>query len=161
MSHAPDRKLIMQKLLLELTWWAITAVIVCAVMFPIWPNIDNFPVWKENIMFIVVFVTLTRYMFLLKYTFLAHMKWLKVVFVLIATPFIFYLIENHQAFQTNLDNIGPEYITKGVEDSRVLEMASYIKSEFTLFSVGSIIAAIAFPFRMIISVWRQINKGTV
>ncbi len=151
----------MYKLFLELTWWMITAIVVCAIMYPIWPYTDGFPVLKENIMFIVVFITLTRYIFLLKYTYLANFKYLKVFLVLVATPCIFYLVEQHQAFQTNLDNIGPEYVTAGVEDSKVLAMANYIKSEFTLFAVGSIIAAVAFPLRMIISVWRQINKGTV
>lgn len=151
----------MHKILMELIWWTITALVVCAVMYPIWPYFDGFPVLQDNILFIVVFITLTRYIFLLEYTFLAKVKYLKVFLVLIATPCIFYLVEHHQAFQTNLDNIGPEYITRGVEDAKVLEMASYIKSEFTLFAVGSIIAALAFPIRMIVSVWRQINKGTV
>jgi hypothetical protein len=151
----------MHKLFLELTWWLITALIVGAVIYPIWPYLDGFPVLSDNIMFVVVFITLTRYIFLLENTFLARLKYLKVLFVLVATPFIFFLVEQHQAFQTNLDNIGPEYITKGVEDAKVLQMASYIKSEFTLFAVGSIVAAAVFPLRMIVSVWRQINKGTV
>jgi hypothetical protein len=40
-------------------------------------------------------------------------------------------------------------------------MANYIKNEFTFFSIGSLIALAAFPVRMIISVWRLHNKGTV
>ena len=151
----------MHKILMELTWWAVTALVACAVMYPIWPYIDGFPVLQDNLLFIVVFITLTRYIFLLEFTFLAKIKYLKVFLVLISAPCIFYLVEHHQAFQTNLDNIGPEYITVGVEDKKILEMASYIKSEFTLFAVGSIVAAILFPIRMIVSVWRQINKGTV
>lgn len=151
----------MQKLLLELIWWVITALIVVLVMYPIWTNVVDYPVYWQNVMFIVVFITLTRYIFLLKFTFLAKIQWLKVLFVLMAVPCIFLMIEQHNGFQTNLDNIGPEYVTSGVDYDKVMSLATYIKSEFTFFAVGSIIASVAFPLRMIISVWRLKNKGTV
>ncbi len=151
----------MQKFLLELVWWAITAVLVTAIMYPIWASGADYPVNWQNIMFIVIFITLTRYMFLLKYTFLAKIQWLKVFFILITVPVLFLLIEQHNLFQTNLDNIGPEYLTKGVPDAQILKIADYAKKEFTFFSVGSILAMLAFMVRMLISVWRLKNKGTV
>jgi hypothetical protein len=40
-------------------------------------------------------------------------------------------------------------------------MTQYIRSEFLFFGVGSVIVSILLPFRMIISVWRTKNKGTV
>jgi hypothetical protein len=151
----------MQKFLLEMVWWVITAVLVVAIMYPIWAAGALYPVNWQNIMFIVLFITLTRYMFFLKYTFLAKIQWLKVVFVLITVPVLFLLIEQHNAFQTNLDNIGPEYVASGVSYPKLLDIAHYAKNEFTFFSVGSILGMIAFMLRMIISVWRLINKGTV
>jgi hypothetical protein len=151
----------MQKFLLELVWWVVTAVLVSAIMFPIWASGADYPVNWQNIMFIVIFITLTRYMFLLKHTFLAKIQWLKVFFILITVPVFFLLLEQHNIFQTNIDNIGVEYVTKGVEDTKVLRIAHYAKSEFTFFSVGSIIALLAFMVRMLISVWRLKNKGTV
>jgi hypothetical protein len=151
----------MQKILFELIWWVVTAVIVAAVIFPISTGVTNYPMYKENIAFIIIFVTLTRYIFLLKYTFLAKIQWLKVAFVLISAPCIIALIEMQNVFQINLDNVGPEYVTEGVRADKVLGMAKYIKNEFTFFSTGSILAAILFPIRMIVSVWRLRNKGTV
>jgi hypothetical protein len=151
----------MQKLLFELLWWIVTAVIVVAVMFPIWSSVENFPVYRENITFIIIFVTLTRYIFLLKHTFLAKLQWLKVLIVLISAPCIFVLVEMQNAFQTNLDNIGADYVTQGVKPENILHMVRYVKNEFTFFSVGSIMTALFFPIRMIISVWRLKNKGTV
>jgi hypothetical protein len=151
----------MQKFLLEMVWWAVTAVIVAAVMYPIWASGAQYPVNNQNVMFIVLFTTLTRYMFFLKHTFLAKIQWLKVFFVLITVPCLFLLIEQHNAFQTNLDNIGPEYVATGVPDAKLLEIATYAKKEFTFFSVGSILGLIAFMLRMLISVWRLKNKGTV
>jgi hypothetical protein len=151
----------MQKFLLELVWWVITAVLVNAIMYPIWASGADYPVNWQNIMFIVIFITLTRYMFLLKYTFIAKIQWLKVFFILITVPVVCLLIEQHNVFQTNIDNVGPEYVTKGVPYSKVLSIAHYAKSEFTFFSVGSILAMLAFMVRMLISVWRLKNKGTV
>lgn len=151
----------MQKLVLEIIWWAVTAVIVAAILFPIWQNVNNYPVYWQNIMFIILFVTLTRYIFLLKYTFLSHIQWLKVLLVLIIMPCFFFLLEHHNAFQKDLDNIGMEYVTQGVAYEKAVKLGGYIKSQFTFFSVGTLIAVMVFPIRMIISVWRLHNKGTV
>ena len=40
-------------------------------------------------------------------------------------------------------------------------LINYIKNEMIFFGVGSIITGIILPFRMIISLWRMRNKGTV
>jgi hypothetical protein len=89
------------------------------------------------------------------------LQWLKVLIVLISAPCIFVLVEMQNAFQTNLDNIGADYVTQGVKPENILHMVRYVKNEFTFFSVGSIMTALFFPIRMIISVWRLKNKGTV
>lgn len=151
----------MYKFLFELTWWAVTAVIVAAVMYPIWVNVTDFPVWWQNILFIVVFITLTRYIFLLKYTFLARIQWLKILLVLVAAPSIFALLQIYDDFKLDLDSIGPDYVTSGVAPERIIEMATYIKNEFFFFAIGSLIASVTFVLRMIISVWRVKNRGTV
>lgn len=151
----------MHKLLFELTWWVVTAVIVAAVMYPIWMNVTDYPVWWQNTLFIVVFITLTRYIFLLKYTFLARIQWLKILLVLVAAPCIFALLQIYDNFKLDLDSIGPDYVTKGMAPEKVMDMATYIKNEFVFFAIGSLIASVAFALRMIISVWRVRNRGTV
>ena len=58
-------------LLLELTWWLITAVVVWAVLSPIDNAMYWWPFRTWNIIFIVAVVTFLRYIFLLEHTFLA------------------------------------------------------------------------------------------
>ena len=66
------------KLLLEGIWWFITAIIVSLVMYPIWSNFPEFKFNVVNIVNITAFVTFTRYIFLLKYTFIAKMEKVKI-----------------------------------------------------------------------------------
>jgi hypothetical protein len=44
------------------------------------------------------------------------------------------------------------------EQTRII---NYIKNEMVFFGVASIIAGIALPLRMIVSLWRMRNRGTV
>jgi hypothetical protein len=149
------------KILLELVWWFVTAIIVGAVMYPIWNEVQEFPFWFENILCIILFVTYARYIFLLKHTFLANLEWLKIFFVLFSPMIVFYLGVQVNKFQVILDEQGIEYITKGVSDARVLKMATYIRTEYMFFAVATVVSGIIFTGRMIKSIWRKRNIGTV
>ncbi|HHH50728.1 MAG TPA: hypothetical protein ENK52_07100 [Saprospiraceae bacterium] len=145
----------------EITWWLLTATIVFGVLYPISSSLDNYPFFQVNVIFIIVFITLTRYVFLLKHSFFAHFNFLKIILGIVSVPLIFYLIEHIIDFQIFLDEVGLESFMKYKSLSWRTSMASYIRSEMLLFGVASVIIAIIFPFRMMLSVWRQYNKGTV
>lgn len=149
------------KSVLEFIWWLFTAIIVVAVIFPIWNNLTTYPFLTVNIVFIVVFITLTRYVFLLKHTILAKTQGIKVGIVLISIPIIFMLIEGLSGFQNYLDEEGLNKFLPSMNLDEQQIMINYIKSEMLLFGVGSIIIAIIFPFRMVISVWRNRNTNNV
>ncbi|MFT7450321.1 MAG: hypothetical protein ACI9VN_001038 [Patescibacteria group bacterium] len=38
-------------------------------------------------------------------------------------------------------------------------MADFVKKEMMLFGIGSVVIAIIFPFRLLLSVWRFRNRG--
>ncbi len=147
---------------LELLWWLVTAIIVFVVIYPILSKIENYPFLVINTIFIIIFITLTRYMFLLKHTFIAHNEKIKVVLIVLCLPIIFYLISQLYNFQIFLDEegitnlIGKTNIT--VYDEQLLK---FVRSEMLLFGVGSIIATFLFPFRMVLSIWRVRNRGTI
>lgn len=149
------------KIVLELIWWLITAIVTCAVLYPIWNEVQDYPFWFENTLSIVLLITYARYIFLLKHTFLANIEWLKVIFVLLSPMIIFYLGLQVNRFQVNIDEQGIEYITKGVRDGRVLTMASYIRAEYMFFAIATVISGIIFTGRMMGSIWRKRNLGTV
>jgi len=70
-------------LILEVVWWIFTLLLVVGILFPIYSKANaTYPFYTSSILFIVVFVTFTRYIFLLKYTFLAHLEKLKLAIIL-------------------------------------------------------------------------------
>ncbi len=149
------------KFRLEIIWWVITAVIVAVFLFPILQNAVNYLFYKYNILFIIVFVTLTRYIFLLKHTFLSHRMFAKAVIGFICIPFIFYLTKGLQEFQVYYDEIGLQEFYKHLHIKDQKTLIKFTKAQMFFFGTGSIIASILFPMRMIISIWRNYNKNTV
>ncbi len=146
---------------LELLWWSFTAILALGILYPIVSKIDPYPFWGINLLYIVVFVTFTRYVFLLKFTFLAKMQWVKAALILVSVPIIFALIHYLNLFQTFVDERGPETLTSGLRGSEAEQLATYIRAEMMLFAVGSVIIAVIFPFRMLRSIWRVRNSGQV
>ena len=136
-------------------WWLITAVIVVILMTPIFTKIENgYPFYIPNIVFIIVFITFTRYIFLLKYTLFSHNAWVKFFFVFLPIPLFFYFIDAMYEFQRFLDEEGLVSIMDKLSAGNQYSLAKYIKYEMILFGSGAIITLILFPLRMIVSIWR-------
>ncbi len=153
----PERKQMLIRF--EMLWWVLTLLVAAAVLFPVFSMAPAFPFFFDNIIFIVTFITLTRYIFLLPHTFLARRQILKLALMFLSVPFIFFLVQQLNGFQTFLDENGPEALVGALPYARTNSMTGYIRSEMLLFATGSIIAAVIFPFRMVVSVWRVRNLG--
>jgi hypothetical protein len=52
-----------QKHYLELIWWVITVLITIAVLFPIYSSLPSYRFGWINIIYIVSFITVSRYIF--------------------------------------------------------------------------------------------------
>lgn len=148
-----------QKLRLELLWWLLTGLFLALVLAPVYLYTEGYPFWRINIIYIVTFITVARYIFLLRTTFLAKIQWLKVALIFLTIPAAFLLIQEMNRFQVFLDYNEPEDLVGllPVETSRA--MVQYVRNEFILFGVGSVITLVILPFRMIRSVWRYRNTG--
>ncbi len=149
------------KISIELIWWVITAIVVWAVLQPIHKamHVWTFNTW--NAIFVVVLITLTRYIFLLKYTFLANLQVLKIVLMLLMFPLTFLLIERVNEFLVFIEEQTWEPLTGHLPPAQQPAIEEYIWGEMLFFGVGSALAAVAFAIRMMISVWRTKNRGTV
>ena len=145
-------------LLLELLWWSLTGFFALLVALPILLSPVYFPFWTNNILFIVTFVTTTRYLFLLRFTWMANRIRIKVVLFFLAIPFVFFLIQEVHAFQVFLDEQGVEAIVGGLSLERQDTMMAYIRSEYLLFGVGAIVGSVVLPFRLLLSVWLLYNR---
>lgn len=149
------------KIVLEASWWGATILLTLLILFPILQKTNAYPFTVINSLAIIAFITFFRYTFFLKYTYLAHRKYLKIVLIFLSIPIVFNLINNLNFFVTYLDEFSHEGFLGHLNANTRGGLETYIRSEMLLFSVGSIVAAILFPFRLIVSLWRQRNRGTV
>ncbi|HMG14322.1 MAG TPA: hypothetical protein VK590_02675 [Saprospiraceae bacterium] len=146
------------KVKLELYWILATVVLIVGVMYPIYRNIDNYPFFWINVVFIAVFMSFIRYILFLKYTLIAHKLWAKLIILAISFPIIIFLVASFNSFRNYIDEQGIQSFFEKLSAQDNEHISSYIKNETIFFSVGSILVSVALPFRMLISVWRQINK---
>ena len=149
------------QLRLEAIWWIVTVIIVLGILYPIYKVQPNYPFWFENTVFIVVFITFTRYIFLLKHTFLAYQQWLKVLVAVLCIPLFMYLMTEFNAFRVIAEEIGVEEMFNHLSLEGQTDKSSYVRTEMLFFGAASIICSVLMPFRMLISFWRTYNRGTV
>ncbi|MCO6479048.1 MAG: hypothetical protein J5I94_20605 [Phaeodactylibacter sp.] len=150
-----------RKVLLELIFWAFTALVAATVLLPIVLAVPDYRFLGINIIYIVVAITATRYLFLLRHTFLARRQVMKTILVFLFIPLVFFLVQELNHFQVFLDEEGQDALVGNLPYPRRNNMADYIRSEMLFFATCSIISSIAFPFRLVASVWRTRNRGTV
>jgi hypothetical protein len=149
------------RLFLEITWWAITLLLVWAILSPIDKAMYVWPFRTWNIIFVVALITFTRYIFFLKHSFLTNQQVLKIVLLLLMFPVTFMLVNGLSDFMTYIDKNGWEKLTGHLPIPGRHETEKYIWNEMLFFGVGSVIAAPAFAARMMLSIWRTRNRGTV
>jgi hypothetical protein len=148
-------------ILLELIWWVITAVIIYAVLYPINQAIYVWPFKGWNIFFIIVLITLTRYIFLLQHTLIAQKQVVKIVLILLMFPLTFICIDGLNSFMRFYGEVTFEPYTGHLPGKQKMAMDAYLWNEMIFFSVGAAITAPVFAGRLFMSIWRTLNRGTV
>ena len=161
LTPSTQSRLFMSKFLHEVLWWLFTILVILIVLFPIWDNDIDFPFYVQNAFLIAIFSTFTRYIFFLPITFIARMKWIKVAIILSAVIFFFIMSTALSDFRNYVDERGLQTLVNHLHVTKQTRIIEYIKNEMIFFGVGGIITGIILPFRMIISLWRMRNKGTV
>ncbi len=146
---------------LELLWWLVTALVVVGVLYPVCKVKADYPFWFINTIFIVSLITLGRYIFLLKHTFLAYRQWLKVAVAVLCIPLFLYLMKELNLFRALANEIGLEEMFNHLSLKGQTNMAKYVRREMLFFGTGSIIGAALMVVRMVVSFWRTHNRGTV
>ena len=145
---------------LEIAWWVITAIAVWAVLYPVQKAMYIWPFRQWNIVFVVGLLTLTRYIFLLKHTFLAKKQALKVALILLMFPLTFTFVNGLNAFMTFIEENTWDPLTSHLPPLDKKAIENYIWGQMLFFGAGSIIAAPVFAGRLMLSVWRTHNRGT-
>jgi hypothetical protein len=143
---------------LELIWWISTFVLVLLILYPIYSREIAYPFYRYNVLAIVAFITFTRYIFLLDMTPFARRQWVKAILIFAVIPVIFFIGQGINYLQTYLDENGPELLVGLLPRDEQQSVLEYIRSQMIFFGVGGIVAGVALPVRMIISIWRQHNN---
>ncbi len=147
-----------KRLLVELLWLVATLVLIIMIMLPVYQNAQNFDFFKANIASIFLFVTFTRYIFLLRHTFLYRNKWPKGILFFLCIPIFLFLMDGVFEFQSFLDDNGAGIFYEHLTFNKQKSLGAYTRSEFIFFGVASLVATIVLPIRLIISTWRDINQ---
>jgi len=147
---------------LELVWWLLTAILVIGILYPIYTKVGtNYPFYRSNLLFIITFITFTRLIFLLQHSFVANWEKIKIGLIMFTPILLFYLVNELNFFQTFLDEKGVENFLADMSIPDRESMRKYITAEMLLFGVGSLVAAVVLPIRLLISIWRARNRGTI
>jgi hypothetical protein len=145
--------------LFELTWWAFALVLACLVVLPIYSTLPDFPFFLPNFIYVVVAVTLTRYLFLLHVSWLRDRLILQGLVALLLVPLIFYMVSNFNAFIIFFDERGPDVLIRGLEPETGSTIDRYVKAEYRFFAIWAVVAAIVTPFRLIYNAWARYRAG--
>ena len=92
---------------------------------------------------------------------MAKQQKMKMVVFVLCIPLLMYLVNQLNIFQTSVVERGIESFIRDIPYNDQFSLANYIFKEMQFFGVGAIIVAILLPFRLLISIWRVRNRGTV
>lgn len=142
--------------------WIITIVIAIAVILPIYTQIgEAYQFYIPNILFILIFLTFTRFIFLTKFHWFSHLTWAKMIMIFGVIPILLYVVGQIWDFQRFMDEEGITSIMTEIHADSQRSLAKYLKAEMTFFWAGAFISSIALPLRMIHSIWRLQHRGKV
>ena len=146
---------------IELIGWVFTGILMLLMLLPITRKIYQFPFLISNLWFIGVFITLLRWLFLLPYSFFARIQWLKILMMAGCIPLFLYTLRLFKEFNEYINDEGLESFMYHLTNMGQESMEPYVRSEVTFFAVAALMTTVVFFFRLLISIWRYHNKGTV
>ncbi|MEO0735016.1 MAG: hypothetical protein AAFZ52_19415 [Bacteroidota bacterium] len=143
----------------EVLWWAFTIVLAALVLTPIYTQLPVYPFYLPNFVYVVVAITLTRYLFFLDISWLRNRLVVQGGLSLLLIPVIFWMVQNFNTFITYFDENGPDVLTKMLAPETAHIMDSYLHAEYRFFGVWAVIAALVTPFRLLYNVWMRYRAG--
>ena len=143
---------------LEVLWWAFTLVLAALVIAPIYVQVPHFPFFLPNFVYVVVAVTMTRYMFFLDISWLRDKIALQAAISLAVIPLIFWMGQWFNYFIIHFDENGPDILVKHLSGDWRAIMDEYMHAEYRLFGVWAIVACVVIPFRLLYNAWVRYRK---
>jgi hypothetical protein len=144
--------------LYEFIWWAFTLVLAGLVLLPI-SQLSDFPFFVSNSIFVVVAITLTRYLFFLDISWLRDHLVVQATFSILLLPLVFWMVQSLNGFITFFDEQGPDVLVKHLDKDLGEILNSYLKTEYRFFGIWAVIASLIMPLRLLYNVWKRYGAG--
>ena len=135
--------------LYEFIWWAFTLVLAGLVLLPIYSQLSGFPYFVSNFIFVVVAITLTRYLFFLDISWLRDHLVVQATFSILLLPLVFWMVQSLNGFITFFDEQGPDVLVKHLDKDLGEILNSYLKTEYRFFGIWAVIASLTLPLRVL------------
>lgn len=145
----------------EIVWYLISAIATAIIIFPLFYFQIEYPFYWNNVLFVFGFFLLFRIIFLLKFTPYAWNLWAKTIISFSMIPLLFWGIISFAEFKDYLNEEGMQMIVDNVTPADQIPLSNYIRNEMVYFSISFIICALIVPFKLIWSIWKQINRNEV
>lgn len=113
--------------------------------------------YLSNFISILLFLTFTKWIFLLPFTPFSRMKWFKFLFIFLPIPLFLYQIDGLYDFQRYIDEEGTISFLKGSQDLEDYNFGRFMKYQYIFFNVAALVSIALLPIRMIVSFWRTTN----
>ncbi len=144
----------------ELFWWVVSILTGIVLVLPYYDvMIDTVPFMVPNIIISILMVQCLRHIFFLRYSLLGSRKWIMIPFVFVSIPICFYTIRHYSFmmlfFETSTWGHHFSYLLNANEK---MDLSKYIITEFRIISVTTIVLAIILSFRLMVALWRLINR---
>jgi len=139
----------------------MTAMISLLVLLPIYTNTQNYRFYFFNLLFVFIFLSFTRYIFLLRMTPFSHHQLTKLIIIFLAIPLIGLILDGVGQFQAHSDEIGLQDFVSHLPADKQVSIISYMKNQMLFFGAGSIVATVILALRLILSIWRVKNTSKV
>lgn len=146
------------QLRIELMSWLATIVIAFLVVLPIINNGIHFPFLSYNVLYIIVGLTITRYVLFWSWIPFRDSKVAKILLMFMVPLIFFPLLEGIHSFVEFNDQEGIQSILNHLSLSKFNFFVSYIRLEYLLFGMLSFLGSFLLGLKMLRSLWRQINN---
>lgn len=143
---------------LELLFLLLAVFLTIAVLFPMLFFKVDFPFMIKNAILVFISVLLFKHIFFLSHSWIDRYQKLKIALIPFSVALIFILIRLLNGFTTFADEMPLADLMEHLPFSQQHFLSRYIKVEFIASAVVAISLAIIFPFRMLVSVWREVNR---
>ena len=143
-------------LLKELIWWAITGLLIYALLYPITSKI-SYTYWLINSVFMFVALTYFRWCVTFRSLVFLHSNAVRFTIFTLNIILFFYLMQSQMEFIAKLDDFYTEdfgFPKVMIDDVAKRALFEYLNYALILFGTTSLLMITAFQFRIIISYWQ-------